>query len=196
VNSFFIYDTPIGRVAIADNGEAITHIYFAHAETGTQGPREADERETDLTHTAIGQLREYFRSTRREFDLPLMPQGTPFQLDCWRTLRTIPYGQTCSYGEIARRIGRPRASRAVGMSNNRNPIAIVIPCHRVIGADGSLTGYAGGLNVKRRLLELEGALPPRGTHFHQYVHATGPVDIECRSTSAFLEPHTTRSPHE
>ncbi|MGV8083222.1 MAG: methylated-DNA--[protein]-cysteine S-methyltransferase [Coriobacteriia bacterium] len=158
MNSFYIYDTPIGPVAIADNGAAITHIYFPGAKTGTRGPKGAEERETELTKRAAEQLREYFVGTRREFDLPLAPEGTPFQQDCWRALQEIPYGETCSYGEIAHRIGRPKASRAVGMGNNRNPIAIVIPCHRVIGSNGSLTGYAGGLDVKQQLLVLEGVL--------------------------------------
>jgi len=101
------------------------------------------------------QLRAYFDGALTEFDLPLAPQGTEFQRTVWRELRNIPFGETISYAELARRIGRPTASRAVGHSNARNPISIIVPCHRVIGADNSLTGYAGGLDRKRTLLELE-----------------------------------------
>jgi methylated-DNA-[protein]-cysteine S-methyltransferase len=106
------------------------------------------------------QLAEYFGRRRMLFDLPLAPRGTPFQLMVWRTLATIPYGQTISYGELAARIGQPTAVRAVGAANGRNPLPIVLPCHRVIGASGSLTGFGGGLPTKRFLLQLEGALPP------------------------------------
>ena len=102
------------------------------------------------------QLREYFDGARKSFDLPLSQHGTPFQLAVWDALRQIPYGKTRSYGDIARQIGKPGAARAVGMANNRNPICIVVPCHRVIGANGSLTGYGGGLDKKEALLKLEG----------------------------------------
>jgi len=105
------------------------------------------------------QLAEYFAGRRREFALTLDPPGTPFQRDVWGELARIPYGATVSYGELARRVGRPAASRAVGAANGANPIPIVLPCHRVIGANGSLTGYGGGLPIKRALLALEGALP-------------------------------------
>jgi O-6-methylguanine DNA methyltransferase len=104
------------------------------------------------------QLKEYFSGARREFSLPLDLRGTDFQLTCWRALLAIPYGETRTYADIARAIGKPHAFRAVGMANNRNPVAIVVPCHRVIASDGSLCGYGGGLDVKRRLLELEGSL--------------------------------------
>ncbi|MDD2772325.1 MAG: methylated-DNA--[protein]-cysteine S-methyltransferase [Elusimicrobiales bacterium] len=104
------------------------------------------------------QLQLYFAGKLRKFDLPLDLRGTPFQMRVWRGLCAIPYGKTLSYGELARRVGNPRAARAVGMANNRNRIGIVVPCHRVIGADGSLTGYAGGLCLKERLLKHEGAL--------------------------------------
>lgn len=111
--------------------------------------------ESPLLASAKRQLAEYFAGARRRFDLPLAPRGTPFQLRCWEALLKIPYGRTASYAEIARAVGSPRACRAVGMANNRNPIAIIIPCHRVIGADGKLTGYGGGLDVKAFLLRLE-----------------------------------------
>jgi O-6-methylguanine DNA methyltransferase len=104
------------------------------------------------------ELEEYFAGKRREFSFPLDLRGTDFQLACWRALLTIPYGETRSYADIARAVGKPNAFRAVGMANNRNPVAIVVPCHRVLASDGTLCGYGGGLEVKRKLLELEGAL--------------------------------------
>jgi O-6-methylguanine DNA methyltransferase len=106
----------------------------------------------------VRELEEYFAGERREFTFALDLRGTDFQLACWRALLAIPYGETRSYGDIARAVGRPHGFRAVGMANNRNPVAIVVPCHRVIASDGTLCGYGGGLEVKRRLLELEGAL--------------------------------------
>lgn len=105
------------------------------------------------------QLDEYFAGSRKKFNLPLAPQGTPFQAKVWHTLATIPYGQTISYAQLAQRVGKPTAMRAVGAANGRNPLPIVLPCHRVIGADGSLTGFGGGLPTKQFLLQLEGALP-------------------------------------
>lgn len=104
------------------------------------------------------ELEEYFAGVRREFTFPLDLRGTEFQLACWRALQQIPYGQTRTYADIARAVGRPQGFRAVGMANNRNPLAIVVPCHRVIASDGTLCGYGGGLDVKRKLLQLEGAL--------------------------------------
>src|ERR1700722_15325405 len=111
-----------------------------------------------LTRPYVSELEAYFAGNRRQFTFPLDLQGTDFQLACWRALLSIPYGETRSYADIARAVGKPNAFRAVGMANNRNPIAIVVPCHRVIASDGSLCGYGGGLDVKRKLLELEGAL--------------------------------------
>ena len=110
---------------------------------------------SELLFEVKRQLEEYFADARRDFDLPLAPRGTAFQLRCWEALMKIPYGRTASYAEIARAVGSPRAARAVGMANNKNPIAIIIPCHRVIGADSKLTGYDGGLDVKAFLLRLE-----------------------------------------
>jgi len=115
-----------------------------------------DERETPLIKKAAKQLTEYFAGKRRTFDLPLEFRGTDFQKKVWAALMTIPYGETRSYGEIAKQIKNPKASRAVGMANNRNPIVIICPCHRVVGSDGSLTGYGGGLPNKEYLLKLEG----------------------------------------
>jgi methylated-DNA-[protein]-cysteine S-methyltransferase len=106
----------------------------------------------------VRELEEYFAGQRREFSFALDLRGTDFQKACWRALVAIPYGETRSYGDIARAVGRPQGFRAVGMANNRNPVAIVVPCHRVIASDGSLCGYGGGLDIKRKLLELEGAL--------------------------------------
>jgi|SRR5579872_215465 O-6-methylguanine DNA methyltransferase len=118
----------------------------------------AFEESRDAMQTYVSQLEEYFAGKRRHFDFAVDLRGTGFQLSCWNALRAIPYGETRSYAEIARAVGKPNAFRAVGMANNRNPIAIVVPCHRVIASDGGLCGYGGGLDVKRKLLELEGAL--------------------------------------
>ncbi len=115
--------------------------------------------DNDVLRAAEAQLREYFAGARTRFALPLAPQGTPFQLGVWQELARIPYGATISYAELAQRVGKPTAMRAVGAANGRNPLPIVLPCHRVIGADGSLTGFGGGLPVKEFLLRLEGALP-------------------------------------
>lgn len=115
----------------------------------------AVEKETSLIAEAVSQLSAYFEGRLKTFDLPLDMSGTPFQMKTWEALKTIPYGETRSYGDIARQIGQPKACRAVGMANHNNPVAIVVPCHRVIGSDGSLTGYGGGLPIKRQLLDLE-----------------------------------------
>jgi O-6-methylguanine DNA methyltransferase len=115
---------------------------------------------TSLIAPYLDELDEYFAGQRREFSIPLDLRGTPFQLACWRALLAIPYGETRTYADIARVIGHPQAFRAVGMANNRNPIAIVVPCHRVIATGGSLCGYGGGLDIKRQLLDLEQAKTP------------------------------------
>jgi O-6-methylguanine DNA methyltransferase len=116
------------------------------------------EESPGLMRPYVSELEEYFEGKRREFRFPLDLRGTEFQLACWRALLAIPYGETRTYADIARAVGKPTAFRAVGMANNRNPIAIVVPCHRVIASDGTLCGYGGGLDVKRKLLELEGAV--------------------------------------
>ena len=141
-------DSPIGPLTLADETDcgALTAIRF-----GDEGG--ADD--SPVLVRAQRQLEEYFRGERTRFDLPLQPKGTPFQLAVWRALTEIPYGETASYGDIARAVSRPKAFRAVGMANHCNPIPIIVPCHRVIGSDGRLTGYAGGLEIKRALLELE-----------------------------------------
>lgn len=148
-NSFY-YDTKIGRIQIEENGEAITKIDYIQKDIEV-----VDGKETELLIKAIKQLNEYFEGKRSIFDLPLAPEGTEFQKKVWNALKEIPFGETKSYSEIARIIGNEKASRAVGMANNKNPIMIVIPCHRVIGANGKLVGYAGGLEVKEMLLNLE-----------------------------------------
>jgi methylated-DNA-[protein]-cysteine S-methyltransferase len=123
-----------------------------------KGPKFAFEESPDVLRPYVEQLDEYFSGQRREFTFPLDLRGTDFQLACWRALLAIPYGETRTYADIARAVDKPTAFRAVGMANNRNPVAIVVPCHRVIASDGTLCGYGGGLEVKRKLLELEGAL--------------------------------------
>ena len=146
-----LFETPLGRMGLADEvGGAITRLFLPN----TPVPRIASH-ETELLVQGRTQLLEYLAGERQEFELPMAPQGTPFQQEVWQALRNIPYGQTCSYGEIAARIGRSRAVRAVGQANHRNPIPIFIPCHRVVGRRGALTGYAGGLELKERLLMLE-----------------------------------------
>jgi methylated-DNA-[protein]-cysteine S-methyltransferase len=149
-------DTPIGTLGLVGSEAGLTQVRFSSAGLEPDGASAAlDE--------AAAQLQAYFAGELVEFDLPLDLRGTEFQRRCWLALATIPYGQTVSYGEQARRLGLgPDAARAVGAANGRNPLPLVLPCHRVIGADGSLTGFGGGLHVKRFLLELEGALLPLG----------------------------------
>ena len=147
--------TPIGRLLLVADSEALREICFQSGEE-TDPPDRHWIQGGDILSEAESQLAAYFGG-RRSFDLLLAPQGTEFQRRVWQELRRIPYGETISYGELARRIGRPDAIRAVGAANGKNPIPIVIPCHRVIGSDGSLTGFGGGLSIKRRLLDLEAA---------------------------------------
>jgi len=149
-------DTPIGRIAIAEDGTGISDLIFAPSGVPLiPALSEATLRETPLLRKAVTQLREYFQGERKIFDLPLSYWGTDFQMDDWQALLTIPYGQTRSYKEIAVQIGRPKAYRAVGLANNRNPISIIVPCHRVIGHDGAMVGYGSGIPMKEYLLKLE-----------------------------------------
>jgi len=148
-------DSPIGRLLLAGDGERLSHVCF-QAGPRPRRPQEGWIADPAPFRDAVTQLREYFAGGRRVFELPLAPRGTEFQRRVWRTLTQIPYGTTISYGELARRVGNPSASRAVGLANGANPLPIVVPCHRVIGADGSLTGFGGGLPIKRQLLALEG----------------------------------------
>lgn len=147
----YFYDTPLGRIGIAEEDGKITNLFFGSTVT----PQKYITEETELLKKAGTQLKEYFAGTRKEFDLPVDTGGTPFQKEVWKALTEIPYGQICSYQDIARRIGRPKACRAVGRANGTNPVAILVPCHRVIGKSGTLTGYAGGLDIKEFLLKLE-----------------------------------------
>jgi methylated-DNA-[protein]-cysteine S-methyltransferase len=152
--SYTLLESPVGELlASADAAGRVTGLHFDGHRTPTPNPGWVrDERALAPLRR---QLEEYFAGERREFELELAPTGTPFQLSVWSALRAIPYGETASYGEIAAAVGQPAAARAVGGANNRNPIAIVVPCHRVIGASGSLTGYGGGLPRKQQLLALE-----------------------------------------
>lgn len=148
--NYYFYETIIGYLTISADEQGITDVSF-----GKRNPVHAVCEETPVIKQAVSELQEYFERRRQEFTVPLHPQGTDFQLRVWQVLRTIPYGKTWSYKQVATAAGNPNASRAVGMANNRNPIAIIIPCHRVIGANGRLVGYAGGLDVKEKLLEIE-----------------------------------------
>jgi methylated-DNA-[protein]-cysteine S-methyltransferase len=148
-------DSPIGPLMLTSQGGGITGVYM-DAQKYAPG-REAgwEEGGDGILAEARAELEAYFRGELTEFTLPLAPRGTPFQLAVWHALCSIPYGETTSYGELARRVGKASASRAVGGANGHNPIAIIVPCHRVIGANGTLTGYGGGLERKRALLALE-----------------------------------------
>jgi methylated-DNA-[protein]-cysteine S-methyltransferase len=154
--------TPIGGLLLAGDEEGLRRISF---QDGSHPVRPAAEwrQAKEPFREAIAQLQAYFAGRLRRFDLALAPEGTPFQRAVWSMLRTIPYGETVSYGEMGRQLGRPNAYRAVGGANGRNPIPIIIPCHRVIGSGGSLTGFGGGLMIKRRLLELEAGGRRKGT---------------------------------
>lgn len=147
------YDFPIGCLGIADDGKGITDIFFQRENRDLKDTAEA--KETELIREAKMQLDEYFAGERREFTFPLSLKGTEFQMKDWEALCQIPYGETRGYKEIAVQLGNPNACRAVGMANNRNPVIIAVPCHRVIGCNGKLVGYGGGLDVKEWLLNLE-----------------------------------------
>jgi epoxyqueuosine reductase len=163
-------DSAIGPLFLAASAEGLVALEFDARLPGQQtirrNPRDLREEKRGFAFEEspralrpyVSELEEYFAGERRGFTFPLDLRGTDFQLACWRALVAIPYGETRSYADIARAVGKPNAFRAVGMANNRNPVAIVVPCHRVIASDGTLCGYGGGLDVKRKLLELEGAL--------------------------------------
>ena len=150
-------DSPIGELLLAGNDDRLRHVSMSPFAVDAEWTRD-----DELFADAREQLEQYFRGERRDFDLPIQLDGNRFELSVWSALRSIPYGETASYGEIARALGHPDAPRAVGAANGRNPVAIIVPCHRVIGADGSLTGYGGGLERKRFLLELEAGVLPLG----------------------------------
>jgi methylated-DNA-[protein]-cysteine S-methyltransferase len=154
LNSLLL-DSPVGTLRLWSNGRQLVQIDWSAPKTAPAGTRQQSDA---VLQRGGEQLEEYFAGKRKTFDLPLAPRGTAFQQSVWQALAGIPWGQWRSYGDIARAIGRPRAVRAVGAANGRNPLPIVVPCHRVVGSDGSLTGFAGGLEMKRYLLELEGSL--------------------------------------
>jgi methylated-DNA-[protein]-cysteine S-methyltransferase len=147
-------ESPIGPLLLAAGDGGLREIQFVNGRRLASPDPDWRKDAAPLQETAR-QLQAYFAGELQEFDLPVAPEGTPFQLEVWRMLREIPYGKTISYGQLARQIGNPKASRAVGLANGSNPIPIVIPCHRVIGSNGKLTGYGGGLPMKEKLLALE-----------------------------------------
>ncbi len=150
--NIFYYDTDIGRIGIAEEDGSVTNVFFS---SDVLIPGKHTITETEILKETSRQINEYLSRKRKTFSLPLAPQGTEFMSKVWQCLIQIPYGETRSYKEIAVACGNPKASRAVGMANNRNPIPVIIPCHRVIGSTGKLTGYRGGLVVKQKLMEIE-----------------------------------------
>ncbi|WP_017614824.1 methylated-DNA--[protein]-cysteine S-methyltransferase [Nocardiopsis salina] len=152
---YTLMDSPIGELTLTGDGEALTGIHTRGKDDTGFAPGEGWVRDDAPFAEAVRQLRSYFEGQLRDFELALAPTGTQWQLTVWCALTTVPYGRTASYGELARDLDRPGASRALGTANGRNPISIVVPCHRVIGADGTLTGYAGGVWRKKHLLALE-----------------------------------------
>lgn len=149
MSNLFFYETDLGIIGIRDNNNAITEVFYSKSKINDH------LKETPLIRECFNQLKEYFQGTRREFTIPIEAEGSEFQKKVWKALLDIPYGQTRTYKEIAIAIGNEKACRAVGMANNRNPISIIIPCHRVIGANRKLVGYGGGLDIKEKLLNIE-----------------------------------------
>ena len=151
-----IYDFEIGELAICEeNGKIVLVNVVKTKEDIEEMAKNSIQKETSLIKNTKQQLDEYFAGKRKKFDIPIKLEGTDFQIKVWKELLKIPYGETCTYLDIAKRIGNPKGSRAVGMANNKNKIMIIIPCHRVIGSNKKLVGYAGGLDVKEKLLKLE-----------------------------------------
>jgi len=152
-------DSPIGTITLVADDDALVELHLPNEKpSSTTAAEETSPDEHSVLERAASQLHEYFAGERREFDVPLAPRGTTFQLAAWQALRTIPYGETMSYGEQARRLGDARKARAVGAANGRNPLPIVVPCHRVVGANGHLTGFGGGIECKAWLLDHERAV--------------------------------------
>jgi methylated-DNA-[protein]-cysteine S-methyltransferase len=156
---YTIIDSPIGELLLTGDGTSLHRLDMRGGRRPIPIDPRWEQREEAFADVAQ-QLREYFDGSRREFDVPLSLHGNQFELRVWRELVAIPYGETTSYGEIAKRLGDPSAARAVGLANGRNPVAVIVPCHRVIGADGTLVGYGGGLERKRFLLDLEAGVLP------------------------------------
>ena len=157
--SYCVMPSPVGRILLAGNARILTHLSFQDG----RHPTVPDPRWTYSEkpfQRPMRQLKEYFSGKRKTFTITLAPQGTPFQQRVWQALQTIPYGRTLSYGQIAKAIGKPKAARAVGAANGQNPISIIVPCHRVIGSNGKLVGYGGGLSIKETLLAHEGRHQP------------------------------------
>ncbi|MGB2671677.1 MAG: methylated-DNA--[protein]-cysteine S-methyltransferase [Candidatus Acidiferrum sp.] len=152
--SYTTIKSPVGPLLLVGDDQGLRMVHFALGRRPKSPQRDWVENETQFDDVKR-QLQEYFAGERKDFDLPLVLEGTEFQLLVWRNLRKIPFGETVSYGQLARRIGSPDAARAVGLANGSNPIPIIIPCHRVIGSNGDLTGFGGGLPVKKKLLALE-----------------------------------------
>jgi methylated-DNA-[protein]-cysteine S-methyltransferase len=155
-----VVDSPLGPLTLVGTDGALTGLYMDRQRYRPE-PETFGDRDDVPFAEAARQLEEYFAGTRTRFDLPLAMAGTPFQRQVWEALRAIPYGRTVSYGQLADRLGRPTAARAVGLANGHNPIGIIVPCHRVVGASGDLTGYGGGLDRKRRLLDFERTVSER-----------------------------------
>ena len=151
---YTMFESPVGPLLLAGDSNALRRVSF-ESSTRPALPREDWKQNRAAFAEVIRQLQAYFRGELKEFDVPLAMEGTEFQLRVWNELRKIPYGETISYAQLAERIGNPQAVRAVGLANGSNPIPIIVPCHRVIGSDGSLTGFGGGLSTKKKLLELE-----------------------------------------
>jgi len=151
MKNVFLCKTTIGKLGIADDGKGISNIFFNENDI----PKDVIIKETEIIRECINQINEYFMGDRKEFNLPLSIKGTEFQKKVWKALTEIPYGETRSYKEIAEMVNSPKAYRAVGMANNKNPLSIIIPCHRVIGSNGKLVGYGGGIDIKIKLLDLE-----------------------------------------
>ena len=175
---FCYVESPIGRLMLTTDGMALTGLYMnLYRNKPSKLPGLGDDwiqnATIDPLPAAARQLKEYFAGKRREFDLPLRMQGTEFQQRVWRELTKIPFGETRSYGQLAKRLNNPNGSRAVGLANGRNPIAVIVPCHRVIGADGSLTGFGGGLDRKEWLLTHEGQPVTREMAFGEAMDSKG-----------------------
>jgi methylated-DNA-[protein]-cysteine S-methyltransferase len=181
MNAYLTVDSPIGRLLLLTDGASLTGLYMNVSHRPAAGDDSQEDADAGPLRETARQLAQYFAGERRDFDLPLRLAGSEFQLRVWHALTEIPYGATWSYGQLAKHVGNPNASRAVGLANGRNPISILVPCHRVIGADGSLTGYGGGLHRKQWLLAHEG--------LQQTMRFTVPADPEARCPSSASPAH-------